>query len=122
LPEFLFYLQQTPQLYPFEEIGAVRLGRKPEIRNTESSRCNWKLLPAVVEPNGRLKDKVRGGEKTEVHTEGTYYIAWWEEGKRKRKAVPYRRRRTDSATKISIGLAARYFEGPLYGIIVSEAH
>jgi integrase/recombinase XerD len=44
----------------------------------------WKLLPAVLEPNGKLKDKVRIGGAIETHPEGTYYIEWWEGPKRKR--------------------------------------
>ena len=67
---------------------------------------NWKLLPAVVEPNGRLKDKVRVGEKTEVHPEGSYYIEWWEERKRKRKAVPYRDEVMDMARRKALTLEA----------------
>jgi integrase/recombinase XerD len=35
----------------------------------------WKLMPAVLEPNGRLKDRVRIGGSIEIHSEGTYYTA-----------------------------------------------
>src|SRR5260370_42119702 len=34
-----------------------------------------KFMPAVLEPNGRLKDKVRIGGSIEIHSEGTYYTA-----------------------------------------------
>jgi hypothetical protein len=35
---------------------------------------NWNLYPAVVEPAGKLRDKVRVSRKVEVHPEGFYYI------------------------------------------------
>jgi integrase/recombinase XerD len=47
---------------------------------------NWNLHPAVVEPNGKLRDKVRVRRKVEVHPEGYYYIEWWQEG-RKREQI-----------------------------------
>ena len=31
---------------------------------------NWNLYPAVVEPNGKLRDKVRVRGKVELHPEG----------------------------------------------------
>lgn len=34
----------------------------------------WKLCPVVVEPNGKLKDRVQVNGRTEVHSEGVYYI------------------------------------------------
>src|SRR5260370_29036946 len=43
---------------------------------------NWNLYPAVVEPNGKLRNKVRVRGKVEVHPEGYYYI---EGGKDERK-------------------------------------
>jgi integrase/recombinase XerD len=49
-------------------------------------RANWNLYPAVVEPNGKLRDKVRVHGKVEVHPEGYYYIEWWQDG-RKREQV-----------------------------------
>ena len=61
---------------------------KRHASNTQTPRVNilkkikvdgaWKLMPAVLEPNGRLKDKVRIGGSIETHSEGTYYIEWWE--------------------------------------------
>jgi len=35
---------------------------------------NWNLYPAVVEPNGELRDKVRVRGKAELHPEGDYYM------------------------------------------------
>lgn len=45
----------------------------------------WSLFPAVVEPNGKLKDKIRIKGKIEVHPEGTYYIEWWQGGQRRQE-------------------------------------
>jgi len=66
----------------------------------------WKLLPAVLEPNGRLKDKVRIGGTIEIHPEGNYYIEWWEGTKRKREAIPDRARVPDLANRKALALAA----------------
>ena len=46
----------------------------------------WNLYPAVVEANGKLRDKVRVRGKIEVHSEGFYYIEWWQDG-RKREQI-----------------------------------
>jgi integrase len=66
----------------------------------------WKLMAAVLEPNGRLKDKVRIGGSIEVHSEGTYYLEWWEGPKRKREAIPDRARVPDLANRKALALAA----------------
>lgn len=66
----------------------------------------WSLFPAVVEPNGNLKDKVRIKGKIEVHTEGTYYIEWWQGGQRRREAIPERAQVLDSARRKAIALEA----------------
>ena len=42
---------------------------------------SWNLYPAVVVPNGKLRDKVRVRGKVEVHPEGYYCIGWWQEGR-----------------------------------------
>jgi hypothetical protein len=46
-----------------------------------------------------LKDKVRIGGSIEIHSEGTYYLEWWEGPKRKREAIPDRARVPDLATE-----------------------
>jgi hypothetical protein len=48
----------------------------------------WNFYPAVVESNGKLKDKVRIKGAIEVHPEGTYYLEWREEKSRFREPVP----------------------------------
>ncbi len=89
---------------------------KRHASNTQTPRVNilkkikvdgaWKLMPAVLEPNGRLKDKVRIGGSIEIHSEGTYYIEWWEGPKRKREAIPDRARVPDLANRKALALAA----------------
>jgi hypothetical protein len=89
---------------------------KRHASNTQTPRVNilkeikvdgaWKLMPAVLEPNGRLKDKVRIVGSIEIHSEGTYYIEWWEGPKRKREAISDRARVPDLANRKALALAA----------------
>ena len=65
----------------------------------------WNLYPAVVEPNGKLRDKVRVHGKVEVHPEGFYYIEWWQDG-RKREQVKERAEVVDRARRKAIELQA----------------
>ncbi len=48
-------------------------------------RGRWKLLPAVIEANGKLKDRVRIKGRIETHTEGIYFIEWRDADKRRRR-------------------------------------
>jgi hypothetical protein len=64
---------------------------------------NWNLYPAVVEPNGKLRDKVRVRGKVEVHPEGFYYIEWWQDG-RKREQIKDHAEVVDRARRKAIGL------------------
>jgi hypothetical protein len=50
----------------------------------------WNFYPAVVESNGKLKDKVRIKGTVEVHPEGAYYLQWREGKSRFREPVPDR--------------------------------
>lgn len=45
----------------------------------------WKLLPAVIESNGTLKDRVRHKGRVETHPEGIYFIEWRDSDKRRRR-------------------------------------
>ena len=47
----------------------------------------WKFCPAVVEAGRRLNDLVRVNGQIETHPEGTYYLDWREQGKRRRQPV-----------------------------------
>ena len=65
----------------------------------------WNLFPAVVESNGKLRDRVRVRGKVEVHPEGFYYIEWWQDG-RKREQVKERLEVVDRARRKAIELQA----------------
>ena len=65
----------------------------------------WNLYPAVVEPNGKLRDKVRVRGKVELHPEGYYYIEWWQDG-RKREQIKERAEVVDRARRKALELEA----------------
>jgi integrase/recombinase XerD len=65
----------------------------------------WNLYPAVVELNGKLRDKVRVHGKVESHPEGYYYIEWWQDG-RKREQIKNRAEVVDRARRKAIELEA----------------
>ncbi len=52
----------------YDSENRVNILKKVKIGKT------WNLNPAVVEPNGKLRAKVRVRGKIEVHPEGYYYI------------------------------------------------
>jgi integrase len=44
---------------------------------------NWRLARALFDSKGRVRrDHVRVGGKDETHPEGSYFIEWWDRGKR----------------------------------------
>jgi len=65
----------------------------------------WNLYPAVVEPNGKLRDKVLVRGRVEVHPEGCYYIEW-RDGGRKREQIKDRAEVVDRARRKAIELQA----------------
>lgn len=50
-------------------------------------RDRWKLVPAVIEANGKLKDRVRINGRVETHLEGIYFIEWRDADKRRRRTA-----------------------------------
>src|SRR5260370_15191552 len=66
---------------------------------------NWNLYPAVVEPNGKLRDKVRVRGKVQLHAEGYYYIEWLQDG-RKREQIKDRAEVVDRARRKALELEA----------------
>ena len=49
---------------------------------------NWILVPALFDSKGRVRrDHVRVAGRDEVHPEGSYFIEWWEEGRRVKEAA-----------------------------------
>lgn len=77
----------------------VNLIKKIKTANT------WRFAPAVSEANGRLKDRVRINGQIEVHTEGSYYIEWREQGRRRREATT-REEALDVARRKAVELRA----------------
>ena len=65
----------------FFGFGRVNLIKKVKVDG------EWKFCPAVVEPGRKLSDLVRIDGKIETHTEGTYYLEWREQGRRRRQPV-----------------------------------
>ena len=49
---------------------------------------SWAHAPALYDSKGRIRrDHVRVNGSDEVHTEGGYYIEFWDRGKRRREAA-----------------------------------
>ena len=67
----------------------------------------WKFCPAVVESNGRLRDKVRTAGQVETHSEGVYYVEWRENGHRRRAAIPHRSQVLERARLKALEIDAR---------------
>lgn len=67
----------------------------------------WKLCPVVIETSGRLKDRVRVKGRTELHSEGVYYIEWRENNQRRRQAIPNRTEVLEYARLKGLELDAR---------------
>jgi hypothetical protein len=66
----------------------------------------WKLCPAVIEANGRLRDRIRINGHTENHPEGVYYIEWRDKGQRRRQAIPNRNEVLEQARLKALELEA----------------
>jgi integrase/recombinase XerD len=67
----------------------------------------WRLCPVVREANGRLRDRVRVSGRTEIHTEGVYYLEWRQDGRRLREAIPNSAEVLERARLKSLELEAR---------------
>ena len=67
----------------------------------------WKLCPAVIEAGGKLKHRVRVGDRVESHPEGTYYLDWRENGRRMRTAIPESRDVRERARLKALEIEAR---------------
>src|SRR3989442_9993794 len=61
--------------------GRVNLLKKVKVDG------KWTFCPAVVEAGRRLNDLVRVNGQIETHPEGTYYLDWRKQGKRRRQPV-----------------------------------
>lgn len=63
-------------------------GAQVNVLKKVRTRMGWRLCPVVREANGCLRDRVRVGNRIEVHLEGVYYIEWRKDGRRLREAIP----------------------------------
>jgi integrase/recombinase XerD len=62
------------------KLGEVKLFKQVKINGA------WKLTPALFDTKGRIRrDHVRVKGRDELHTEGCYYLEWWDAGKRTRE-------------------------------------
>src|SRR5260370_5951531 len=68
--------------------------------------ARWRWAPAVLEPNGKLKDRVQVNGSVEVHPEGSYYLEWREQGQRRCEAVS-REHALERARRKAIELEAK---------------
>jgi integrase len=78
----------------------VNIVKKVKVNGT------WNFYPAVVESNGKLKDKVTVKETVELHREGSYYLQWREGKKRLREPVANKEDVLDRARRKFLELAA----------------
>jgi hypothetical protein len=75
----------------------------------------WNFYPAVVESNGKLKDKVRIKGTVEVDPEGAYYLQWREGKSRLREPVPDRTDVLDLARRKYLEI-----EAAKAGVLIAE--
>ena len=73
----------------------------------------WNFFPAVVETNGKLKDKVRVRGSVEVHPEGSYYLQWREGKSRIHQPFPEKADVLDLARRKRLELEAQKAGVPL---------
>jgi hypothetical protein len=71
-------------------LGENRARNKLNVLKKVKVDGQWKLCPAVLEADGKLKDRVQINGRAEVHNKGVYYIEWRENGRRLRQSVPNR--------------------------------
>jgi len=63
---------------------ALGFGRVNLLKKVKVDK-DWRFCPAIVDPGRRLSDKVRVNGEIETHNEGTYYLEWREQGRRRRQ-------------------------------------
>jgi len=68
------------------KISQVRLLKKIKIPAVDGAK--WTLVQALFDSKGRVRrDHVAVESRDEVHCEGSYYLEWWEGGRRYREAA-----------------------------------
>jgi integrase/recombinase XerD len=88
-------------------LGENRARNKVNVLKKVKVDGKWKLCPAIVEPGGKLKDRVQVNGRAEVHNEGAYYIEWRKDGQRRRESVPNRNHVIERARLKALELDAR---------------
>ncbi|HZE69273.1 MAG TPA: hypothetical protein VE135_07130, partial [Pyrinomonadaceae bacterium] len=67
-------------------ISHVKLIKKIKIPCPDGA--TWTFAPALFDSKGRVRrDHVMVSGRDEVHPEGSYYIEWWNSGRRSREAA-----------------------------------
>jgi integrase/recombinase XerD len=89
------------------QVDNARPGACVNVLKKVRTNGGWKLCPVVRESNGRLRDRVRVNGRTEVHSEGVYYLEWREDGRRLREAIPNHAEVLERARLKSLELEAR---------------
>ena len=68
------------------KISQVKLLKK--IKVAAANGATWVFAPALFDSKGRVRrDHVLVNSVDEAHSEGSYYLEWWEGGKRYRESV-----------------------------------
>ncbi len=88
-------------------VDNARPGTSVNVLKKVRTSGGWRLCPVVREANGRLRDRVRVSGRTEMHTEGVYYLEWREDGRRLREAIPNPAEVLERARLKSLELEAR---------------
>jgi integrase/recombinase XerD len=65
----------------FFGFGRVNLLKKVKVDG------EWKFCPSVFDQGRKLNDLVRVRGQVEIHSEGTCYLEWREQGQRRRQPV-----------------------------------
>jgi transposase len=89
------------------QVDNARPGACVNVLKKVRTKGGWKLCPVVRESNGCLRDRVRVNGRTEVHSEGVYYLEWREDGRRLREAIPNHAEVLERARLKSLELEAR---------------
>ena len=66
------------------------MSKLPHVNLLKQVKVNgtWKLATALFDRKGRVRrDRVRVNGQDEAHPEGSYFIEWWDHGKRRREAA-----------------------------------
>jgi hypothetical protein len=103
-------------------VDNARPGTSVNVLKKVRTSGGWRLCPVVREANGRLRDRVRVSGRTEIHTEGVYYLDWRQDGRRLREAIPNSAEVIERAHLKSLELEARKAGAELDLVRAEEPH